>query len=75
MRIAPDQEFTGIAFELVKAMRAAGYSPSQALEVLIAAIIITRRESSFSDDIEEAAEAIQRAIIVMDPHIHVVSAQ
>jgi hypothetical protein len=69
-----DREFIAVSAELVKNMRAAGYSPSAILEVLIAAIIIVTRESEFSGDIEQAAGIIQRSIISMDPCIRAVRA-
>jgi hypothetical protein len=72
MKIAPDREFIDLSSELIGAMRAAGYSPSQVLEVLVAAIIIVKRESKFSGDIKQAAEIIQRSIISMDAHIYAV---
>jgi hypothetical protein len=64
-----DRNFIDVSAELIENMRGVGYSPSDVLEVLIAAIIIVKRESEFDGGIEQAAEIVQRSIITMDSHI------
>jgi hypothetical protein len=73
MKFTPDREFCDVSTELIGAMRAAGYSPRHVVEVLIAAIIIVNRESTFTGDIEQTAEIIQRSIITMNADIHTVT--
>jgi hypothetical protein len=69
MSFTLDREFIDVSTELIAAMRAAGYSPSKALEVLIGAVVVIRRESEFAGNIEEAADIIRRAIVEIDSHI------
>jgi hypothetical protein len=73
MRLKREQKLLEVSSNIVGVMREhGGYEPEEVLTVMIAAIIMVHRESSYCEkSIEEAAEHIRREIIKMDERIYV----